>query len=339
MKIGPVDSLKALAVINVILIHTVPQNLTTTNILWGLYVIQAMPVFFVILGLNMSLSFKNKGLTSLKDMYSRGYFEKKFWRIVFPFVIIFALSFLAYFVESMVGKEELPLKLTWLFLIGRLPVFGYGNYFVTIMFQFIFLFPLIYWLSMKSEKLMLVACFGLDLTFQLYASSTQSLSASSYLYKACILRTLSAISLGVWLSRNTDVLSNRNVLLFPISAVSIIFIMGVYKAPFLWPRENLITYPFGALLVGLGIKYFPKNLPHVQKIGDMSYHIYLIQILFFVHIHRHLLYTLALPLTALIVINPIICIILGFLFFKIEPKLRAIIARGERNILKIQTIN
>jgi len=85
-----IDMMKGLAIVSVIVIHSVLNNQVLTYSLAGLYIWQAVPVFIVILGLNASMSFRRKGYTSLRDLYSKSYVINRFERIVFPTLLIFA---------------------------------------------------------------------------------------------------------------------------------------------------------------------------------------------------------------------------------------------------------
>lgn len=81
-----VDFLKALMIFLVIFDHTIPW---TVKGMMGVALWEriSIPVFLVIMGFNMGLSLRRRGETSLKKLYSRSYFKRKFWRYVFPFLI------------------------------------------------------------------------------------------------------------------------------------------------------------------------------------------------------------------------------------------------------------
>jgi fucose 4-O-acetylase-like acetyltransferase len=86
-----VDFLKAIMIFLVIFDHTVPWELKNFMgvALWERI---SIPIFLVIMGFNMGLSFKKTGEISLKKLYSRRYLKKKFWRYIFPFLVLYMIS-------------------------------------------------------------------------------------------------------------------------------------------------------------------------------------------------------------------------------------------------------
>ena len=71
-----VDFLKAIMIFLVIFDHTIPWEVKGGMgvALWERI---SIPVFLVIMGFNMGLSFRRRGETSLKKIYSRNYFKNK----------------------------------------------------------------------------------------------------------------------------------------------------------------------------------------------------------------------------------------------------------------------
>ena len=87
-----IDFLKAVMIFLVIFDHTIPWFIKNDMgvALWERI---SIPVFLVILGFNMGLSFERKGETSLKKLYS-GYFKHKYWRYLHPFLFLYVKFFI-----------------------------------------------------------------------------------------------------------------------------------------------------------------------------------------------------------------------------------------------------
>ncbi len=85
-----IDFLKAVMIFLVIFDHTIPWTIKD-NIGVALWERISIPVFLVILGFNMGLSFERKGETSLKKLYS-SYFNRKYWRYIHPFLFLYLIS-------------------------------------------------------------------------------------------------------------------------------------------------------------------------------------------------------------------------------------------------------
>jgi peptidoglycan/LPS O-acetylase OafA/YrhL len=76
------DFVKALAIIAVLVLHTLNVN-QLYGISWQFHVQQGVPIFFVVIGITSLITFADKGL------YSIAYFRRRFERIIFPFMLTF----------------------------------------------------------------------------------------------------------------------------------------------------------------------------------------------------------------------------------------------------------
>lgn len=182
-------------------------------------------------------------------------------------------------------------------ILGFLPVTGPGNYFVTILFQFIIVSPAIYLLYKKSPVIMLLSLFSIDFLFQLIAPHLNIFSEYPYLYSGCIFRYFSVIALGFYIHQdliqdNCINLKKKNRFILICLPLSIIYLIAFffYYQPFplfseMWGFQNIISffYPLVLTILFLNLKeerFFKKN-NGLLVIGRSSYHIFLFQILFF----------------------------------------------------------
>lgn len=136
-----IDLLKALAIISVLVMHSESFAVGTERmVVFAFFLSQAVPVFILMMSINWGASFMRRNYLELKQLYSIDYFKSRFVRIVYPFI-------LAYIVAVALGlylHKELNLK------ISVIPIEGPGNYFVTLLFEFIFIFPLLFYLWRKK---------------------------------------------------------------------------------------------------------------------------------------------------------------------------------------------
>jgi len=279
-----IDLMKGLCIIAVILLHTFPSNILISTFS-QFHIWQAVPIFFILMGITTNISFNNK--TSL---YSKKYFINKFKRIMVPYIAIFLISL----IWGIIHKDY---YIGWLWLIGFLPVTGPGNYFVSIMLQHIIIIPMIYHLFLKFPKSIIIILFSLDIFFQLIAPYITILETYPYLYSACILRYFSAIALGLYISKSSIKLIdieyksvNWLSIGFIISALYL-FMARFETQPFplfldSWGSQNIISFFYPLFLVIFMYKFFPKKaesyfLKLLAMIGKASYHIFLVQIIFF----------------------------------------------------------
>lgn len=306
----------------------------------------AVPVFFILMGRNYGTSFKRHQYTTLKSIYSINYFKKQLKRTVYPMVIIAIFSIpIGLFVKGHLyfGVET---------LIGRIPFEGFdqgwGNYFFSIILQFIFVFPLLYILHRKYPNLMLVMAFIINLFFELIVVYFPIFYNDAYIYKACILRYLFTIALGLWVSDKLTTMSIKELfstykfilvgLGLSIIVIAEYAILGVLF-PFLasWQPQNLLSafYPFVIMILLYHILPSETNNKIVKfggSLGKASYHIiFLMQILYFSLGYTGVKLILTTKLYLQIgaysfilstIIDLIVCISLGYLFYYATTKIK-----------------
>jgi peptidoglycan/LPS O-acetylase OafA/YrhL len=284
------DFIKGFAIISVILVHTIPSSIQNL-LLFQFHIGQQVSLFFIIMGLTLVLSLNRKKVQGVIGYYSKKYFVEKFWRYAAPFLIIFCIS-----LASGIYKNQYYLGA--FSFIGKLPTAGAGNYFVSMLFQFILIAPLIYWLYKKSPVLMVVVLFSLDLGVQLVAPHIALLITYPDL-TSVILRYLSAIALGVYVADEffstgkVNLWSDKNrfvLLLFPVAVLYLILsIFFAQPCPLFppWGIQNVLSFAYPFVLTVIFLNYYPGlNIPGgvssgMNTLGRASYHIYLVQMLYF----------------------------------------------------------
>jgi len=202
---------------------------------------------------------------------------------------------------------------------------------VTIMLQFILVAPLIMWLYRKSPMAALLVLFGIDLAFEFAAPHV--FTGDAYLYAACIFRYFAAIALGLWIGKEflatgkTGFWTKRSALIWLLLPLSLWYLIEAQniKQPFSlfkpeWSSQNIISYAYTALLVMLLVKaweYLSRlKLMPILKLGKASYHIFLVQIVYF----AFLPYT---PnnVAVRLVMNIVVCCLVGLAFQEVEQRL------------------
>ncbi|MFX1402305.1 MAG: acyltransferase family protein, partial [Promethearchaeota archaeon] len=276
----------------------------------------SIPVFLVILGFNAGHSFRQKGQKTLKELYSWSYFKRKFWRYIFPFVILFLFSTLIGLLIN--GFDALsqyqPQWDYWHRFVGILPFWGPGNWFLPVLFTSIILLPLLY--KGFSGKLIwriitLIACFIVEIAIRLIFFFFVYLPTHivpfptweayfdylhTYLWVATSpLFMLSAIGLGMWISKNPDVLARQNRFIWVLFFLSLLYLIGYQffnfrftflGLPLIQGDYNLLVFPYSAFLFLRAMKSFPKRsnnkfIKAFAVLGKSTYHILLTQILYF----------------------------------------------------------
>ncbi|MFX1263145.1 MAG: acyltransferase family protein [Promethearchaeota archaeon] len=312
VKYWQVDALKAFAIALVVLDHSLTWDLKSLigGVFWER---TAIPIFMIIMGFNIGLSFKNKGATTLRELYSRAYFKNKIERYVLPFLLVYWGSLiLGVFFNSLTWNEYS--------LIGWLPFWGPGNWFIPVLFSSILVLPLVYRGYISYPKLTVFLCFMSEILLQLFLFYNIPLQLidgqwqfTSYeaAFLTSVIRTnvlflLPAVGLGLWFSESPDIRAKRNRLMwvaFPLSVTYMIFyqilgfrayvIDGIYRHNLIWGDYTFLVIPYTAFLFLLAMRSLPsipqtrlQNL--IQRAGRASYHIFLVQIIYYsiwYHIH------------------------------------------------------
>lgn len=322
-----IDILKGLAIIAVLLLHSLSrEQLVTSYAVFHIW--QAVPIFMVLMGLNLGLSYGSKTLR-FDQLYTWHYFQKKALRIVFPLLIMYGISLVAGYVWEQV-YARVVFTLDWKNLIGVLPVSGKGNYFITLLLQSLFVLPLIGYTFNRWPVRTALALVLTEIAFQLVAYQIGYFQEDRYLYDAALFRYFSAIALGLWLSRLITGPDNRYSWLLFLAGIA----SGVYlyfyqyqgiSLPYFrpeWQAQVFLTFPYAAMLIYLGILAFPQQsdflaFRSMATLGKASYHIFLVQVLYFGLVQDD----------TNIALNLAICLAAGLAFYWSESYLSKIVSK------------
>ncbi|MHA2378249.1 MAG: acyltransferase family protein [Candidatus Thorarchaeota archaeon] len=305
VKYWQVDALKAFAIVLVVLDHSLTWELKSAigGVFWER---TAIPFFMIIMGFNIGLSFKHKGARTLGELYSWSYLKSRIKRYVLPFLLLYGGSLLigAYF-NSITFNEYT--------LIGWLPFWGPGNWFIPVLFSSILILPLVYRGYIARPKLTVFLCFMSEILLQLvlfynvplvlvgghYEYTSYESVFLSTVIRTNVLFLLPAVGLGLWFTDSHKINAKRNRLLWVAAPLSLIYmfayqilgfraeiIEGVYKYKLIWGDYTFLVIPYSAILFLLAMKYLPSHPQTrmqklVQRMGRASYHILLSQILYY----------------------------------------------------------
>jgi peptidoglycan/LPS O-acetylase OafA/YrhL len=291
-RLAQIDLIKGAAVLAVLALH----GLTSGELIDGwavLHVGQAVPIFFVVMGMNAVSSLGRRGQPSLRALYTRGYLAGRAERLLLPFAVVWVLALVGGAIDG---------GLAWgpLMLAGVLPLAGPGNYFVTIAFEFAIVFPALYVLFVRAPRAWLVACFAAAAAFELAAPHVSFLVGDGvYAYDASILRYMGQIALGAWIAlaaRDGRVRDGWIVLLAPVS-VAYLIVLHESPSAFDWLHSgfgistNFISAFYAAGLVIAAMRLLPDRVSRapavaLAELGRASWHVFLVQIVWFV-LDRH----------------------------------------------------
>jgi peptidoglycan/LPS O-acetylase OafA/YrhL len=316
-----IDVVKGIAIVAVLLLHALENEALVAS--FAIYHIwQAVPFFMIVMGLNTGFSTTSRKL-QLSRLYTRTYFKSKAYRILLPLLLVYIISIVAGYIWLILQNEN-RLEFNAYGLIGLLPIPGPGNYFVTLILQSVFFLPVIgYWFQ-RRPLLTVVLLVILEVLFLLWSNHLGFLNEEKYLYSAAFPRYFAAIAFGLALSKvvvHPVKWMNMLVLLVIAAAGGIIlhkilfmdFDFGFIRPE--WQTQHVLTFGYAAFLILIFFRLLPQSsenrlLRLIAALGKASYHIFLIQIVYF-----GLLTTSGGVLQGMM-----ICLLLGYLFFRLDNK-------------------
>lgn len=321
-----IDILKALAIFSVILLHSLPEPVL---FLFGApyHIWQSVPIFLILAGYNTANSYKKRNYESLSQFYNFPFLYNKLKRLVFPFLLVFIAEAVANFIFFGLSAKQLIMS----FVSGG---WGPGSYFVPIIIQATLITPIIYMLCRKNLTVMTIGLFIVNLILE---AVSMAVEMPEGLYRLLVIRYLFAITLGVWLALNGKKINYKWIM--PLSVFSLIYITGVNYFDWVfiteeyWLSQHAPSYFWPLLLIIMGLRVYEFKAQNklsklFVKIGQASYHIFLVQMVYFWS------NSMILPKTSLavyVVISLIICLVFGLLFFEMENFVRKAMAKRKED--------
>lgn len=287
-RLMAIDYLKAIAAILVIINHSL-TNIQQLKVGGPFWISMAVPIFMIVSGFTYSMSARRRKLESFKDYFDRDILVKRISRFMTPFLIIFVLEILLQSIvplsfqsESM--KRSIPVLAS--FLIGGA---GPGSYYIPVLLQFVFVFPIIYSSYRKSPVKTVAIFFSIQLAFDIL---TNLLNIPGSIYRLLIFRYLSLIVMGIVLFFNRKELIKRIrfVAFFSIASIVYAFIVNYtsYKPVVFtfWTKTALpmVFFAFSIVIWGMKVLEIKKRnwiSGIASLVGKASFHIFLTQKLLF----------------------------------------------------------
>jgi hypothetical protein len=251
---------------------------------------QVIPIFIIIMSFNLSLALQRRTYSTLKQYYSLIEMKKKFRRYFIPYIFIFLISLIFGLIFYLMKNRQI-LYLNFRLFMGYLPINGPGNYFIALILQMILFFPLLFIFYKYNRNICLIVGFLLAFLCEIF----NNFGINGIWYYDSLVRFFPHIILGIWISDLylASQLKNKYFLIFGIfSGFYLIFISqfenGYLEGFRFFPDtaiQNLLASGWSALILIIGLLYLPQVNNFITKpmaiIGKASYHIFLIQIVYF----------------------------------------------------------
>lgn len=232
-----VDFLKGIAILMVIVTHlgfTADQRKYFAFPFW---IDMAVPVFMMLMGYVMSMSYARHGVDSLRDAYDVGRIIRSLSRIAVPYVLI--LPFEA------IPRALQGASLWELFSCCIIGGWGPGGYYFPVMMELLVLLPAIYLLFRRSVSLGLASCVFINVVFEFFQ---HGIGLSDGLYRLIGLRYLGVVGIGMTMGALADVRQRTNGMI-PLAACGLIggaylvFIQYVGMPPLIFDKWTCTSFP------------------------------------------------------------------------------------------------
>ncbi|SHN62992.1 acyltransferase family protein [Desulfovibrio litoralis] len=280
-RIDYLDFVKGLAIISVVLLHTLPSG-WLKPIFAVFHIWQAVPVFIFVAGITGCITWerRKKNISAYyKDLPS------KIWGLYLPYIIA-VLLYQLYVFDFMN-----PFHFVTSILSGSV---GPGGYFVSLIVQHMLIFPFILMLRDKlgNDNKFLLACLFISFLLEwLFVSACAAdPNADNMFYRFFYGRYLFVAALGATFYNNQSLFSAFKLRV--LSGISIVYIIltlyfGISLSfiPNEWNPQHYPSYFYTYLLVAWLVKNKNKvsdSLHHIiSKFGKNSYDIFITQLFIF----------------------------------------------------------
>ena len=248
-------------------------------------------------------------------IYIKRLFQRIF-RFSIPFLIIFIL-------EIIFGVLDLKKHSLFTYFVNG--GVGQGSYYFPVLVQLMFLFCIMFFFFKKDANKTLISIFFINLFYEFLCSI---LDIKDNTYRILSFRYLFLFSLGIWLSMCSKKIKKKYLIIsFVIGFLYILNCAYLKIDIFLfkkWANTSMMCafyiFPIFYFLYDKFSSFKLNNIFYfvLTEIGKASWHIFLLQMLFYAKFK--LLFSF-MPLAFWHLSNVFLCIIVGWLFYFIENKI------------------
>ena len=325
-----IDVLKGVAILFIIITHFQWSELERLKMGFPFWIDMAVTTFMVISGFLYARSFESKGIDTFEKAYKPKLIVEKMLRFTIPFAIAFLVE--AVYIITMVPNTH---NMVLVFLQGGI---GAGSYYYPIMMQFIFLFPIIFFVIRKYLFKGLLICLGMNAVYEVlhwaYGMNEQC-------YRLIALRYIFVIAFGVFLHFKNCCEEETKIHYKKFLAA--IFVLGTlfigltcytsYQPKIIihWTRVSFMGSMYFLPIMDWLIDNCRIKCKPLELLGQGSFNIFLTQMIFY-WLGAPLIYSCVSNRMLQLMICSIICIVIGMLFYFIEQPITKWVVKQIKNL-------
>lgn len=326
-----IDVMKGFAILCILITHCKFSDNERNLFLFPFWVEMAVPLFMIISGFVYTKSFESKQIISFKQTYAFNNVFSKLVRYTVPFAIAYVIEVVCFLVMRV---EQ---NYVFLFLRGGE---GPGSYYYPILVQFIFLFPIIFFIVREYRLKGLMICLGINGIYELLHTVY---GMNEECYRLLVFRYIFVIAFGCYLNyADEEVEATKKLFkkLLPVGSIVGIVFLWLYFYQGYQPMiiKHWTGTSFLANMYILPIAYFlmrkgKVRIKILELLGTASYNIFLVQMVYFAFgapilhsfIQRRAVYN---------VIDVIVCLIAGVIFYYIEQPITNRVLKVSKKIIR-----
>lgn len=300
-----IDAAKGIAILAVILLHGLPREALFESLAW-FHVWQAVPVFAVLMGMTGHM-------TRIRPLSA--YLGRRLLRLGPPILVVWLVS-------MVISLARGTFAFGPLLLAGVFPASGPGNYYVTLLMQYVLVLPLLKPSYARFPRSTLIGAALLSVGFE-FVAGAMGPAIDPYIYSSCVLRYLFAIVLGMWIA------DGRTITVPAVIGVGYMaaFTTG-FRIPWFvdsWQPQNVAAFGYSAALTRWLTHWPAVDIPLLRGFGRASLHVFLVQMLWFGQAAP----LLGLPLAVSVVSALVVCLGAGYAFWAIEQRVSSRLTRSD----------
>ena len=318
-----IDVLKGIFIIFVIILHFPFDTLERQKYMFPLCVALVVPFFMMISGYVSSCSFKKRGIESVEEAYSPICIVEKIIRYTVPYTIAFIAEWIVF---RVFGLYTVGIRTYGIFAVAMDYLSGgkgQGSYYYPIMIQFIFIFPMIYFIIRKYNLKGLGYCFLANAAFEILK---RAYGMNDTEYRLLVFRYLFIIAAGCYIAIG-DIKKNRRM--FVLCAICImvgltfvyLFSYTLYSPKVItyWSDTSFLVCLYVIPILGWLIRKFHWGFRPLEVVGKASFNIFLVQMIYYNF--ADYIYDMIPNRGLQLGFNIINCVLVGVVFYYIEQPL------------------
>ena len=287
--------------------------------LFPFYITMAVPGLMFISGYLNAQSFKRNNIKCFSDCYQRSFIFPRLMRLIIPFTIIFLAEITIHILFSSKKIYEYLL----MYLSGG---WGDGTYYFPVMIQFVFIFPFIFFPIKNKGINGVLIFFGATLFYELLQRAFQM---NVECYTNIFFRYTFLTACGCYCGLYSGVEKTWNLLCVLMIAIGFAFVIlfnytGYQTVIFqnYWKNTTVLPTLFVIPFVAFIIRKANWRFTPLELIGKASYHVFLIQKVFFYGMKSGFASLMVENRGLQIIMSVVICLTVGIAFYFAETFVR-----------------